>query len=229
MSLKCSLSTCSYTTEDAATTIELRVELLKIHNQSCHPVPVPVPAATPTRHVQAERVKRPLLNLTGQALEQEDYDHFLYMFEQYKARLGQDEDAATLLRECLGADVSRVLFANVGEGLSKFTEVEIKDQIVKSCVTKQTPQARSTELHRLRQEPDQSVATFLATLRSKARQCDLKVKCDKCNAMNDFSDKTILMLLIRGLSDLELQQDLLAEQDIDLDTCIKITTARETA
>ena len=42
----------------------------------------------PTRQAQAERVKRPLLNLTGQALEQEEYDHFLYMFEQYKNRLG---------------------------------------------------------------------------------------------------------------------------------------------
>ena len=227
MSLKCSLPTCSYTTEDASTTIELRVELLKIHCQTCHPVPAH--AATPTRHIQAEHVKRPLLNLTGQALEQEDYDHFLYMFEQYKARLGQDEDAATLLRECLGADVSKILYANVGEDLSKFTEVEIKDNIVKACVNKQTPQARSTELHRLRQEPGQSVATFLATLKSKARQCDLKIECTKCKAMNDFSDKTILTLLLRGLSDLELQQDLLAEQDITLDKCIKTATARETA
>ena len=160
-----------------------KLELLRIHTQTCHPVNTP--AATPTRQAQAERVKRPLLNLTGQALEQEEYDHFLYMFEQYKARLGQDQDGATLLRECLGTDVSRILFANVGEELSKFTEVEIKDHIVKSCVTQQTPQARSTELHRLRQEPDQSVATFLATLKSKARQCDLKVKCDKCKAVND--------------------------------------------
>ena len=61
------------------------LELLRIHAQTCHPVSTP--AATPTRQAQAERVKRPLLNLTGQALEQEDYDHFLYMFEQYKNRL----------------------------------------------------------------------------------------------------------------------------------------------
>ena len=166
--------------EDAANTIELRVELLKIHCQTCHPAPAH--AATPTRHIQAERVKRPLLNLTGQALEQEDYDHFLYLFEQYKNRLGQDEDAATLIRECLGTDVSRILYANVGEELSKFSEVEIKGHIVKSCVTQQTSQARSTELHRLRQQPDQSVAAFLAALKSKARQCDLKVECNKSSA-----------------------------------------------
>ena len=39
----------------------------------------------------------------------------------------------------MGADVSKILCANVGEGLSKFTEVEIKDHIVKACVNKQTP------------------------------------------------------------------------------------------
>ena len=165
MSLPCSLSTCSYTTEDVATNMADKLELLRIHSQTCHPVPTP--AATPTRQAQAERVKRPLLNLTGQALEQEDYDHFLYLFEQYKTKLGQDQDGATLLRECLGTDVSRILYANFGEELSKFSEVEIKDHIVKSCVTQHTPQARSTELHRLRQEPDQSLATFLATLNQK--------------------------------------------------------------
>ena len=84
-----------------------KLELLRIHSQTCHPVSAP--AATPTRQVQAERVKRPLLNLTGQALEQEDYDHFLYMFEQYKNRLGQGQDGSTLLRECLGTDVSRMM------------------------------------------------------------------------------------------------------------------------
>ena len=70
-----------------------KLELLRIHTQTCHPVNTP--AATPTRQAQAERVKRPLLNLTGQALEQEEFDHFLYMFEQYKKRLGQDQDSAT--------------------------------------------------------------------------------------------------------------------------------------
>ena len=227
MPLKCSLLSCSYTTEAVATNLADMLELLRIHTQTCHPVSTP--AATPTRQVQAERVKRPLLNLTEQALEQEDYEHFLYMFEQYKSRLGQDQDGATLLRECLGTDVSRILFANFGEELSKFSEQEIKNHIVKSCVTQQTPQARSTELHRLRQESGQSVSTFMATLKSKARQCELKTECSNCHRMNDFSDKTILTLFLRGLSDLELQQDLLAEQDINLDKCMKIATARETA
>ena len=67
MSLTCSLPTCSYTTEEGVTTEAGKLQLLLIHSQTCHPVPTS--AATPTRQAQAERVKRPLLNLTGQALE----------------------------------------------------------------------------------------------------------------------------------------------------------------
>ena len=44
--------------------------------------------------------------------------------------------------------------------------------------------------------------------------------------MCDFSEKT---LFLRGLSDTELQQDLLAEEDLSLDKCLRIATARETA
>jgi hypothetical protein len=37
-------------------------------------------------------VKRPTLTLSGQSIDQEEYDHFLYLFEQYKERLGDIVD-----------------------------------------------------------------------------------------------------------------------------------------
>ena len=227
MPLPCSLDSCPYTTEAVAETLADMLKLLEIHASTCHPSTAP--AVTPTRHTQAERVKRPILNLSGQALEQEDYEHFLYMFAQYKSRLGEGQDGATLLRECLGTDVSKVLYSNFGADLSTFTEEDIKSSITRHCVTQQTSQARATELHRLKQEPGQSVSTFLATLKAKARQCDLKTECVNCHNMADFSEKTLLTLFLRGLSDTELQQDLLAEQDLSLEKCLRIATARETA
>ena len=227
MPLPCSLDSCPYTTEEVAENLSDMLKLLEIHASTCHPSTTP--AVTPTRQTQAERVKRPILNLSGQALEQEDYEHFMYMFDQYKSRLGEGQDGATLLRECLGTDVSKVLYSNFGADLSTFTEEDIKSSIIKSCVTQQTSQARATELHRLKQETGQSVSTFLATLKAKARQCDLKTECGTCNNMVDFSEKTLLTLFLRGLSDTELQQDLLAEQDLSLEKCLRIATARETA
>ena len=227
MPLPCSATDCPYTTEEIATTLSDMLELLRLHTQACHPAETA--GDTPKRGAQPERAKRPILSLSGQSLEQEDYEHFMYMFAQYKNRVGKDEDGATLLRECLGTDISKILYSNFGNDLSKFSEEEIKNNIVKCCVTRQTAQARATELHRLKQDAAQSVHTFLASLKAKARQCDLKISCTSCQTVNDYSEQTILTLLLRGLNDTDLQQDLLAEPDLTLDKCVTIATARETA
>ena len=119
---------------------------------------------------QAERVKRPMLTLTGQAITQEDYDHFKYLYDQYKLRLGDTSDNPSRLRECLAEDVSKMLFSSLGAEITKLTEAELFDKIIASCVIKQTVQARMTELHRIKQDPGQPVQNFLANLKSKARQ-----------------------------------------------------------
>merc|ERR1712179_449046 len=116
-----------------------------------------------------------------------------------------------------------------GAALGSFTEERIFANIAKHCVNQQTIQARTTELHRQKQEPGQTVSAFLASLKSKARQCVLKIKCDSCQRQCDFSEKIILTLFLKGLQDTNLQQDLLAEQDLDLDKCLRMATARETA
>ena len=113
---------------------------------TCHTATTP--AGTPTRQAQAERVKRPILSLSGKMLDPEEYEHFVYTFRQFKNRLGDDQDSATLLRECLGTDVSRILYSNSGAALGSFTEEQILTNITKHCVNQQTIQARTTELHR---------------------------------------------------------------------------------
>ena len=125
MPLSCSLPDCSYVTEDVAE--NLMVELLRINTTACH-TPT-TSAGTTTRQAQAERVKRPILSLSGKMLDPEEYEHFVYAFRQFKNRLGDDQDGATLLRECLGTDVSRILYSNFGTALGTFTE----EQIVVKC------------------------------------------------------------------------------------------------
>ena len=91
MPLPCSATECHYTTEEVATTLADMLELLRLHTQACHPADTA--RDTPKCNVQPERAKRPILALSGQSLEQEDYEHFLYMFEQYKSCVGKDQDA----------------------------------------------------------------------------------------------------------------------------------------
>ena len=65
-------------------------------------------------------------------LDPEEYEHFVYTFRQFKARLGDDQDGGTLLRECLGTDVSRILYSNLGAALGSLTEEQILANITKN-------------------------------------------------------------------------------------------------
>jgi hypothetical protein len=180
---------------------------------------------------QAERVKRPSLTLSGQSIDQEEYDHFHYQFVQYKEWLVDDVDNLARLLECLAVDVSKMLYISLGAEIKNLTEKGIFENIIACCVTKQTVQTRTTELHRIRQEPGQPVQSFLTNLKSKARQCDMRLTCSNvaCQAELIYSEPVILGLFINGVNDIELQQDLLAEQNMTLAKAVTQAVARETA
>ena len=59
----------------------------------------------------------------------------------------------------------------------------------------------------------------------------MKLVCSNitCQTENNYSEPVLLGLFINRVSDLELQQDLLAEQDITLAKAVTVAVARETA
>ena len=59
----------------------------------------------------------------------------------------------------------------------------------------------------------------------------MKLVCSisTCQQMNDFSEPVIKSLFIAGLNDMELQQDLLAEQNLTLEKSFQMAVARKTA
>ena len=71
MPINCSQPGCQYITEEVAVNLADRLELLRLHTTACHSNNTPT--GTPARQRQAERVKRPMLTLTGKALEQEEF------------------------------------------------------------------------------------------------------------------------------------------------------------
>ena len=92
------------------------------------------------------------------------------------------------MRECFAEDVSKVLFSSYGNDLTKFNEQQLTKNMVTCCLTQQTDQARTTELHRIIQEPGQPVQGFLANPKSKGRQCNMTLVCSSstCEQVNDF-------------------------------------------
>ena len=83
----------------------------------------------------------------------------------------------------------------------------------------------------MRQDSGQTVQSFLAALKMKGRQCNLKIECSKsgCHEMVDYSEEVIRNLFIMGLSDVELQQDIMVVDDLTLDRAVKMAEAKETA
>ena len=63
----------------------------------------------------------------------------------------------------------------------------------------------------------------------KGRQCNLRIKCLAlcCEEMVDYNEEVIRNLFIMGLSDVELQQDIMVVNDLTLDKAISICRAEE--
>ena len=105
--LTCDHASCTFTSE-AEGSLSEKLQHLQLHVQTAHPQQQPQQrelAGQVGHQPQAERVWRPVLDFTGQTLEQEDYEHFQYLFSLYKDRLGPGLNSALLLRECLARRV----------------------------------------------------------------------------------------------------------------------------
>ena len=81
---------------------------------------------------------------------------------------------------------------------------------------------------RMSQDSDQAILNYIAQLKAAARQCDFKLKCS-CEKDNDFTESIILYKLMAGVSDMELQVELLTKADLTLATAEKLAMAKESA
>ena len=92
------------------------LETLKFHDTQAHSSQVQGPATKP------EKPRRPQLAMSGDAVEAEDWDEFVFKFEHYKTLAGVTSDSASHLLECLSSEVYSVLFSTHGREISKQTE-----------------------------------------------------------------------------------------------------------
>ena len=70
--------------------------------------------------------------------------------------------------------------------------------------------------------------SFIAQLKAAARQCGFTRTC-KCNEVVDFTDTIVLYKLLAGVSDADLQGDLLKEADLTLEKAEKMAVTAESA
>ena len=84
------------------------------------------------------------------------------------------------------------------------------------------------KLQKMRQEQDQPVAHFSASVRAAAQRCQFRVTC-RCLNQVSYEDDMALYQLLSGLSDMEVQTDLLARTDPTLSEAERYSLDKEMA
>lgn len=217
MELDCPAPDCTFTTP--AMTPELAMKMLELHRDTNHRT---------GGGRRADKPKRPLLELTGDSVDETGWALFKHEWIRYKTLAELTNNLSAHLQDCLSSEINRILFSTHGQDLLTQSETTMLANVKQLVVRARNPLVSTVELLRLRQSHEQPVQTFLAEVRSTARQCKFKVKCN-CDNDVDYTDQMVLHQLLVGLSDEEVQEDLLALEDLTLTKAEKFVMDREAA
>ena len=108
--------------------------------------------------------------------------------------------------------------------------MELLLEIEKLCVIPQNNLVNVVKLLALTQNRDDPVRSFLARMKGCASICKLTVQCTSVDCAEDvsYSENVILHALVKGLSDSDIQQEVLADgEDKSLDETVKYIEAKE--
>ena len=229
--MKCPYPSCDYDTgteipEDGS--IELKLQLLGIHERGVHPINTqPVQQAAP----RTEKFSRPKLELKDGMVSEEDWEFFLHSWAEYK-RLA---DPGLHCREILGLSLGEVagrVFNRVGSApYEKLTEQELLIEAKKLAVKRRNKLVNRIKLAGMVQGGDETITSYEKRLKPIARTGKFKEQCSSCSQEVDFTEQMVLDHLIRGLADEAIQTKVLAmnDEDITLTKVIKFVESEELA
>ena len=212
---KCFRPGCDYETElmIAATGIEY----LKLHSSEVHGL-----ASKP------EKPKKPSLEMSGSCVDALQWEAFVHKFTTYKQLAGLTGDAASHLLDCLSKEVYEVIFSTYGAEVSTQAEGELLNNIKRLIVRKKNKLVTVMEMIGLKQESDESILNFISRLKAKARQCSLHMNCS-CGESVDYTDQITLYMLVAGMTDSEIQEELLTVDNLTLEDAEKKAVSIESA
>ena len=193
------------------------IEFLKLHTSQNHGV-----------STKPEKPKKPVLEMPGNTIDTLDWDSFLHKFDVYKKLSGITGDAGCHFLDCLSKEVYSVLFSTYGAGVSDQDENSLKSNLKRLGIRKQNKLLSVMELLALKQDSDERILNYISRVKAKARQCDLTMPCT-CGKSVDFKDNITLYMLVAGVRDPEIQEDLLTVDEISLEAAEKKAIAKESA
>ena len=219
--INCTAPTCNWASEDrdAAFAAILAAELAN-HTATAHAAAAPPPAAAPGgapgAHNPRTKVDRPVLQ--GR-INGDEWLNFIRDWENYRDL--SDIPAASVNRHlglCCEPELKNELYGMYTQDvLNAMTEVQVLAALKILAVVDETVLSHRIQLGDITQSPGQPIHGFLAAMKKKARLCALTMTCSNaaCARVLDYSSVYIKDALVRGLSDDDNRQKLLAEPDSD--------------
>ena len=126
VSLQCERPGCDKKVEEAYKTLEL----LKLHDVQAHSI----------GH-KPEKPRRPKLVMSGDAVEDTEWEQFVFRYEQYKTLAGVTRDSSSHFLECFSPEVYSVLFSTYGREISSQTEADLLGNIKRLVVRQRNTMA----------------------------------------------------------------------------------------
>ena len=215
---RCPYPDCSYTTTDV--TDELAAIMLKIHADGIH-------SNTNSKAAKVESVRRPTISTGGTS---EEWSYFLTRWEDYKTATKLcGPDKVIQLLECCEEDLRKDLTRAAGGSLTSKDEEEVIRQIKTLAVRQENIMVARLELHEMQQDIEENIRSFGARVKGQADVCKYVVSCPSCNHDVNYTQEILKDILIKGISDSEIQLDLLSNnnQEMSLDEVLRFVEAKE--
>ena len=214
--LECEYDTCIW--KSAKGELKDVVKLYEIHLKVKH--------SSVQNASKPEKAKRPEL---AAEMSDEDWVYFTSRWADYKKATGiSGDDVITQLMECccesIRRDHHRTFSRADGDEGSAVTEVVRLQELKQLAVRKKNKAVNRVKLGTLRQDKGEPVRKFTGRVRSLAAVSEYLVNCKSCKKDVSYSEEVIMDQVIRGLSNPEIQKDVLSHMDADTLTLEKLLT-----
>ena len=230
---ECPVPSCDYKTPATLPNYELVYRDLDMHTKYHHInlVPPATSQATGESSTSAKADKLPRPELKEGATEA-DFIYFRDSWTRYKRSTGLAGQAAVdQLWACCSPELSRSVYDS---GVSSSDdETKLLDSMKRLAVCAQNNLVNIVTFLGLGQDNEEPGGSFTARLKGQAAICDFTVKCSvsTCQNPTSYTDKMVAHLLVRGLVDPAIQEQVLAHaasgQDLSLDEIQKFVEAKE--
>ena len=135
-------------------------------------------ATQPSSQPRTEKLTRPQLKVKDGLVTEEAWEYFNHQWSVHKRQANIQANLKEYLEQCLGDDITHVLFGRLGQTeWDKLTETTLLKQVEDMFLKKRNRMVNRLKLHGMNQDLDQPIQQYMASLKQIARSCKFSVKC----------------------------------------------------